>query len=134
MYLRHRPALEYDFRARFGFGVSVVDREELCWQELDALVDGLLLDRTSHTFASVAGWSYVPSPVEVAFYDELDVKLAMNRGKNQPRPPRTKHPWESPREVERVVTPEREQRRAKLRESLGLGSVVNADNQPHGEP
>lgn len=64
-------------------------------------MNGLLDDHTSHTFAAVAGWSYVPSPQEVAFYDELDVKIAMNRGKNQPAPPRTKRPWEQARKEPR---------------------------------
>ena len=62
MYVHHRPALEYDFHARFGFGVERIDREELSWQAVTALIDGLIDDHTSHTFASVAGWSYVPSP------------------------------------------------------------------------
>lgn len=94
VYFHHRAALEYDFRSRFGFGVERVDRGGLSWRELQALVDGLLDDHSSHTFASVMGWAYVPTPAEVQFYDELDVKLAMNRGRNQPAPPRTKRPWE----------------------------------------
>lgn len=98
-----------------------IDREELTYSELTALVDGLINDHTSHTFASVAGWSYVPSPAEVAFYDELDVKLAMNRGKNQPMPPRTKRPWESGEPIRSTKPdPGREERRNKLAEHLGL--------------
>lgn len=125
MYVHHRPALEYDFNARFGFGVERIDREELSWQAVTALIDGLIDDHTSHTFASVAGWSYVPSPQEVAFYDELDVKLAMNRGKNQPMPQRVKRPWETPRVNQ--VTPrsdaESRDRRARLNERLGISTT-----------
>lgn len=98
-----------------------IDRQELTYAELTALIDGLLDDRTSHTFAAVAGWSYVPSPQEVSFYDELDVKLAMNRGKNQPRPPRTKRPWEQERKRDVPVTSvESVQRRERLNARLGL--------------
>ena len=81
-----------------------IDRQELSYTELTALVDGLVDDHTSHTFASLAGWSYVPSPAEVEFYNGLDAKLAMNRRKNQPTPPRIKRPWETPRERDKPPT------------------------------
>lgn len=99
-----------------------IDRQELTYTELTALVDGLLADHTSHTFASLAGYSYVPAPAEVAFYDELDTKLAMNRGKNQPRPPRTKRPWEDgkPQTVAPSVSADSRARRERLNEKLGL--------------
>ncbi len=125
VYFHHRAALEYDFRARFGFGVERIDRQEISWQQMTALIDGLMDDHTSHTFASAAGWSYVPSPAEVAFYDELDVKLAMNRGRNQPAPPRTKRPWETPKQG--LVVPrtdaEKHARRQSLNERLGITTI-----------
>lgn len=121
LYFHHRAALEYDFRARFGFGVERIDRQELTWSQTVALIDGLMGDHSSHTFASAAEWSYVPAPAEVQFYDELDVKLMMNRGKNQPPPPRTKRPWEGkPKTVAPRRDPEELARRAKLNERLGL--------------
>lgn len=120
--MHHRPALEYDLITRAGFGVDRIDREELSWQTMTALIDGLMSDHTSHTFASAAGWSYVPSPAEVQFYNELDVKLAMNRGKNQPAPQRTKRPWEQPKQKD--VTPRNDaasrERRERLNERLGI--------------
>ncbi len=99
-----------------------IDREELTYGELTALVNGLVADHSSHTFAAVMGWAYVPAPAEVQFYDELDVKLTMNRGKNQPRPPRTKRPWEQapPRTTAPRTTKETQQRRQILNERLGL--------------
>lgn len=99
-----------------------IDRQELTYSELTALVDGLINDHTSHTFASVMEWAYVPSPAEVAFYDELDVKIAMNRGKNQPRPKRTERPWEKSRPKDHTprYDPEREKRRERLNERLGI--------------
>lgn len=119
VYFHHRAALEYDFRARFGFGVEKIDREELSWQQVQALIDGLLIDHSSHSFASVMGWAYVPTPAEVQFYDELDVKIAMNRAKNQPAPPRTKRPWEQARTVSRR-DPEHDARLERLKARLGL--------------
>lgn len=66
----------------------------------------------------------MPDPAEVQFYNGLDVKLAMNRGKNQPTPPRTKRPWEQPKPVE--VTPKRDAeeraRRDLLKQRLGIAS------------
>ena len=96
-----------------------IDREELSWQQVQALIDGLLSDHSSHTFASVMGWAYVPTPAEVQFYDELDVKIAMNRAKNQPAPPRTKRPWEQARTVSRR-DPEHDARLERLKARLGI--------------
>lgn len=122
VYAHHRPALEYDLMTRVGFGVDRIDREELSWEQLMALVDGILNDHTSHTHASLAGWSYVPAPDEVAFYNELDVKLAMNRGKNQPMPQPVKRPWEQGKP--KAVLPRNDaaarKRRERLNERLGI--------------
>lgn len=93
-----------------------IDRQELSWQQMTAMIDGLMDDHTSHTFASAAGWSYVPSAEEVFFYNELDVKLAMNRGKNQPAPPPTPRPWEKKRD--RFVAPQSDPEKLKRRDAL----------------
>ncbi|UOQ57247.1 hypothetical protein MUN78_16580 [Leucobacter allii] len=79
-------------------------------------------DHTSHTFASAAGWAYVPSAEEVAFYNDLDVKLAMNRGKNQPLPQPVKRPWEQaqPKAIVPRNDPETRKRRQALNERLGI--------------
>lgn len=121
---------------RVGFGVERIDREEISWEQLTALVDGLMSDHTSHTYASASGWAYVPDPAEVAFYDNLDVKLIMNRGKNQPSPPRTKRPWEEKRSAQ--VVPRHDvatkARRAQLNERLGLTAgnlAVGVDSHDH---
>lgn len=119
LYHHHRDALEYDFRARFGFGVERIDRQELTWRQMSALVAGLMSDHSSHTFASVMGWSYVPTPAEVQFYNELDVKIAMNRGKNQPAPSRTKRPWEQA-QVSVRRDPEHGARLERLKARLGI--------------
>lgn len=107
---------------RAGFGVDRIDRQELSWEQMTALIDGLVDDHSSHTFASLAGWSYVPTPEEVAFYNDLDVKLSMNRGKNQPQPQPVKRPWEQGRA--RAVVPRNDpetlKRRQHLNERLGL--------------
>ncbi|WP_053386249.1 hypothetical protein [Leucobacter japonicus] len=107
---------------RVGFGVDRIDRQELSWEQMMALVDGILNDHTSHTFASLAGWSYVPSPDEVAFYNDLDVKLVMNRGKNQPMPQPVDRPWErgKPKAVLPRNDSESRARRERLNERLGL--------------
>lgn len=110
---------------RAGFDVGRIDRQEISWQTMVALIDGLMSDHTSHVFASAAGWSYVPSPAEVQFYDELDVKLAMNRGKHQPVPKRVERPWEQVKPINALPRNdvETQSRRSKLNERLGLGSA-----------
>lgn len=136
IYVHHRPALEYDLLTRAGFGVDRIDREEIPWSQMVALIDGLMNDHTSHTFASVAGWAYVPSPEEVAFYNDVDVRLAMNRGKNQPMPQPVKRPWEQGKA--KSVLPrndaETRTRRQLLNERLGLGRVVDTDDKPDRQP
>lgn len=107
---------------RAGFGVERIDREELSWQTFTALINGLMDDHTSHTFASAADWSYRPAPEEVAFYNDLDVRLAMNRGKHQPMPQPVKRPWEQGKQkpVLPKNTAESRARRERLNERLGL--------------
>lgn len=84
-------------------------------------MSGLLDDHTSHTFAAAAGWGYVPSANEVMFYNELDVKLAMNRGKNQPMPQPVKRPWEQSRPVASVArNPDHDARLDRLKQRLGI--------------
>ncbi len=98
-----------------------VDRGELTYATLIALVEGLLNDHTSHTIASVEGWSYVPSAEEVFFYNEIDVKAIMNRGKNQPAPRPVKRPWEQPKaSAVSARDPEHEARLERLKLRLGL--------------
>lgn len=126
VYFKYRSALEYDFRARFGFGVGVIDREEIDTATLTALIGGLLRDRHSHVFAATAGWAYVPSPVEAAFYDYLDVKIAAGRGKNQPIPQPVKRPWEHAPPLEPSRDPEHLQRIEKLNARFGLSLPSHA--------
>lgn len=78
------------------------------------------------------GWAYVPSPDEVQFYNELDVKRAMNRGKNQPMPKPVPRPWEKPRDKE-VLPPDAVSvaRRERLKAKLGLGGAVDSGTEPH---
>lgn len=118
---------------RAGYGVDRIDRQELSWQQMTAMIDGLMDDHTSHTFASAAGWAYVPSAEEVFFYNELDVKLAMNRGKNQPAPPPTPRPWEKKRDrfVAPTVDPQSRKRRDALMKRLGLAGPQ--DEAKHAE-
>lgn len=75
----------------------------------------------------------MPTPQEIQFYDDLDVKIAMNRGKNQPRSQPVKRPWEQ-KTVEKPASydPGRADRQARLAERLGLGGVVDSDDKPDG--
>ena len=83
-------------------------------------MNGLLNDPTSHTVAAVEGWAYVPSAEEVFFYNELDVKAIMNRGKNQPAPQPVKRPWLTPRVSAKARDPEHDGRLDRLKQRLGI--------------
>lgn len=119
LYVRHREAVEYDLRERFHFGLERIDRGELAPFVIMSILNGLFEDHSTHTYASVMEWAYVPTPAEVAFYDELDVKIAMNRGKNQPAAPRTKRPWEQA-QVSARRDPEHDARLERLKARIGI--------------
>lgn len=99
------------------------------------LVAELLRDPYSHLQASVAGWGYVPDPVDVFFFNWVDAVAQMRHqpGKVRPRP--LERPWmtASTREVP-PPDPGRWERRAELMGRLGLGGVVEANDEPDGEP
>lgn len=87
------------------------------------LVAELLRDPYSHCSAAASGWSYVPDPTDVMFRNWVDATAMMHHqpGKVRPRP--VERPWESGHAPAwRAPDPAKEQRRARLRERLGLNS------------
>lgn len=53
---RHRSALEYDWRTRFGIGLRAIFTGEVTWREAVDLTRELLSDPSSHTAAAAHGW------------------------------------------------------------------------------
>lgn len=117
----HRSALEYDWRTRFGLSVSAILTRDISWREAWDLTSEILRDPDSHTCASLAGWAYVPGPVERAAADLAELWVNAQRRKNTT-------PWRAPRPwlrtpVERVTSkpsPVDVEQRARLDALLGL--------------
>ena len=107
---RHRGAVEYDFRARFGVGLRAVDGVTLTISEAARLATLLLGDSSSMTGAAASGWSRPATSEALALADVFDL-LARANSKSKPRPyPR---PWDqSPTRMGRVTRPQREIREA----------------------
>lgn len=99
------------------------------------LVGEVAREPYSHLQASFQGWAYVPDPMDVFYLNWVDAQAQMHHrsGKVPPRP--AKRPWESSAPVvASIPDPGRVERRAALMARLGLGSVVDADDEPDREP
>ena len=99
------------------------------------LVGQVVRDPYSTLTAALNGWSYAPNPVDAFFLNWVDAQAQMNHrpGKVPPKP--VERPWERPERAPKPApgsgdTP----RRSALRERLGLGRVVDADDEPDGQP
>ena len=95
----HQPALEYDWRTRFGLPLSAVGTPAMTWGEGYRLANVLVGDPSSHTAAGIAGWDY-PWPRDVALLaDTWDLHAAVNTKKPPPPYPR---PWSTAVETTRT--------------------------------
>lgn len=105
------------------------------WNLAAMLVGEIVRDPYSHLSAAVNEYAYVPAPEDVSFLNWVDAQAQMHHqsGKVPPKP--AERPW-MVKQVRRDVLPDpgREARRAALRDRLGLGGVVQADDQPDGQP
>lgn len=82
---------------------------------------GLLRDPYSHTIASVQGWAYVPDPADVQFLNWVDAMGSMHHQPGKVKPQPVKRGWESGvRATPAPPKPENRERRAALKERLGL--------------
>lgn len=85
---KHRGALRYDWRTRFGTSLDLVPGD-IGWSEALDLVRILRADPGSMLAAAMEGWSY-PMPREVAvladLYDLQYAKTGVKNRKPYPRP------------------------------------------------
>lgn len=133
--VHHRGALEHELETRYGWCADEILSGERGWNRAAMLVNQMVLEPYSHLTASMAGYAYVPHPMDAFFYDWVDAQALMHHkaGKVHPKP--VERPWtrkDAHREV--VPDPGRAERRGALMARLGLGGVVDADDEPDGEP
>lgn len=105
---------------RFGWGADRIFRGDVAWNLAAALVGEVLREPYSHSTAALRGWAFVPDPVDVLFADWVDATAQMHHQKGKVRPAPVMRPWEQARRDRPVVSPGSSERRAKLRERLGL--------------
>ena len=86
----HRGAVEYDFRARFGFGLSEVGAR-ITITEAARLAYRLERDPSSWTFAASQGWTYPLDRDALLLADLLDRFTQVNFKKPKPYP----RPWDT---------------------------------------
>lgn len=85
----HRPALEYDWRTRFGLPLTCVGGDAMTFGEACRMVDQLARDPSSRTAASLAGWDHPWTWEAAVLADLFDVTAAAwssKPGKPYPRP------------------------------------------------
>lgn len=74
----HTEALAYDFRARFGLGLSAPFDGTITWPEMWDLVSELVKDPTSHACAALNGWTYPISREAQTLASLYDLTLVAN--------------------------------------------------------
>lgn len=85
----HEPYLAYDFRHRFQLSVYDIG-VKVSYREAIMLVNVLLADQSSWTFAHVNEWKFPASMEWIKLADLLDVQI-MSKSKNKPKP--SPRPW-----------------------------------------
>ena len=84
---RHRGAVEYDWRTRFGIGLADIG-QEMSLHEAARLAEILLHDPSSEIAAAVQGWDYPISREALVNLDLFDLTLLANSDprKGKPKP------------------------------------------------
>lgn len=88
----HRPAFEYEWRARFGCRFDVPG--EMSWGEAWRLTSMLANDPTSHLAASMAGWDHPVSREWMALADLYDAFVMANTDTKKHTPKPYPRPWD----------------------------------------
>ncbi len=121
--------------SRYGWGADDIVRGVRGWNLAAMLVGELVRDPYSHLTASLNGWSFVPDPMDAFYLNWIDAQAQMHHRSGQVHPTPVRRPWEHGGEAERSAPdPDSSDRRKALRDRLGLGSVVDSDDEPDGEP
>lgn len=131
----YRGPLEHELWSRYGWGFDEVVTGVRAWNLVALLVAQIAKDTYSHLYAAFRGWGYAPNPMDAFFLDWVDAQAVMHHRSNQPMPRPLKRPWETgEKRAVPAPDPSRMERRKALQERLGLGRVVEADDEPDGQP
>lgn len=117
----HRAPLDFDLRTLLGVTVEDIEGGVLSWNQAYGLVAEVLRSGQSHTRSALAGDVYVPHPAEVATWDTFEGWFNTQTKKGVPYK-KIPRPWTGRRpNYEQIEKhdPEREARRAKIREMTG---------------
>lgn len=122
--------------SRYGWGFDEVVTGRRAWNLVALLVAQIARDTYSHLYASFQGWGYAPNPMDAFFLDWLDAQAMMHHRPGKVMPTPARRPWEVMGKKTSVPQqdPSRTERRRALQERLGLRSVVDADDEPDGQP
>lgn len=117
----HRGALEYDLMPA-PFDTDDIEEGRVSWNKAWRIVSEILRDPYAHSVAALQGWGYVPHPSDVLFLNWVDATAMMHHKKGTVQPKPARRPWQETQRdrPKQLPDPERPQRRAALRERLGL--------------
>ena len=118
--LFHRAALDYDLRTLLGLTVSDIEGGALSWNDAWGLISEVLRRSSSHTRSALAGDRYVPEASEIVGWETFEAWFNTQTKKGSGYR-RIKRPWAGKPQLTPVehYDPEREARRAKIREMTG---------------
>lgn len=91
-------------RANVGFGRA--------WR----MTREILRERTSHSYAALAGWTYIPTGAEAALWDRFDLEKRLQRKGWRPWADKSRDPFREERMETAARRGERMRRRRRLRE------------------
>lgn len=122
--------MRYEWRSRFGLPLTVLFDGRMTWAEGWALAEEILLDESSHLYASVRGWSFPPS-------DVLRVNLTLfelwanTQRKRGSLPIILKRPWEDKKTFggASLVDAESPERLAAIARLESLGPELPAESE-----
>ncbi|KAA8828319.1 hypothetical protein [Bifidobacterium tissieri] len=110
LWLEHRAALQYDWMRAWG---QPLDLRAMPLYAAWPMLEQILMDHTSHSWAALAGWEWIPDPADKYIH-------AYNQGAGKVR---TRPPWQATDirpTIGRTGKPRNERLRRKLKNRLGI--------------
>lgn len=120
----HRGAFEYDWRQRFGMGLTDIP-DRMPWGEAWRLTHVLAADPSSHVAAAIGGWSHPVTREWLALADLIDLYLGAHAKKgHKPKPYPRPWPDKNKKHFGRTTRPQTEVRAALRARARGPAGTV----------